>query len=119
MLQVVQDKVEPSIIKHGQDKGPRPAGWKRPFVETASADRKPITQQVQEVVEFPEQDESMGELAISFVGPAPNEFLERKALDVISTYLAGSAVAPLNKEFVEIENPLWCEIGSIYVYSCR
>lgn len=33
-----------------------------------------------------------------------------KALDIIGTYLTSSPVAPLNKEFVEIENPLW------YVY---
>lgn len=106
LLRVVQDEIEPSLIQHGQNKGPRPNGWKRPFVETASADRKPIGKQLKKVVEFPEQDESMGELAISFVGPSHSEFLERKALDVLSTYLAGSAVAPLNKEYVEIENPL-------------
>lgn len=106
LLQVVQDQVEPSLIEHGQNKGPRPEGWKRPFVETASADRKPITQDLKEVVEFPEKDESMGELIINFVGPAHTQFLERKALDILSTYLAGSTVAPLNKEFVEVENPL-------------
>lgn len=49
----------------------------------------------------------MGELIISFMGPAPGEFLERKALDVIGTYLTSSPVAPLNKEYVEIESPLW------------
>ncbi|KAJ2928846.1 hypothetical protein H1R20_g8241, partial [Candolleomyces eurysporus] len=90
LLQVVQDKVEPTLIEHGQNKGPRPSGWKRPFVETPSANRQPIAKQVQKVVEFPEQDESMGELA----------------LDILSTYLTSSAVAPLNKEFVEIESPL-------------
>lgn len=70
--------MEPSLIEHGQNKGPRPEGWKRPFVETASADRKPITQDLKEVVEFPEKDESMGELIINFVGPAHTQFLERK-----------------------------------------
>lgn len=49
----------------------------------------------------------MGELIISFLGPSPNDFLTRKALDVIGTYLTSSSVAPLNKEFVEIELPLW------------
>jgi len=49
----------------------------------------------------------MGELIINFMGPAPNQFLERKALDILGTYLTSSAVAPLNKEFVEIESPLW------------
>lgn len=27
---------------------------------------------------------------------------------MLGTYLTSSAVAPLNKEYVEIENPLWC-----------
>lgn len=30
-----------------------------------------------------------------------------KALDIIGTYLTSSAVAPLNKEYVETESPLW------------
>jgi len=66
---------------------------------------------------------AMGELIINFLGPPPNEFLTRKvcllisvvffislfeqAIDVLGTYLTSSAVAPLNKEFVEIESPLW------------
>jgi Zn-dependent M16 (insulinase) family peptidase len=49
----------------------------------------------------------MGELIVNFLGPPPNAFLERKALDILGTYLTSSAVAPLNKEFVEIESPLW------------
>jgi hypothetical protein len=75
----VQDEVEPTLIKHGQDKGPRPRGWKRPFVETPSANRQPIAKHEQKVVEFPEQDESMGELVIGYAGPPHTEFLERKA----------------------------------------
>jgi len=125
LLQVVQDKVEPTLIEHGQNKGARPAGWKRPFVETPSANRQPIAKDVSKVVEFPEKDESMGELVLSFAGPPHTHFLERKvsgyvisdisvqlmifdqALDVLSTYLTGSAVAPLNKEYIEVESPLW------------
>ncbi|KAF9069136.1 Metalloenzyme, LuxS/M16 peptidase-like protein [Rhodocollybia butyracea] len=106
LLSVVQEQVEPSLIAHGQNHGPKPIGWKRPFVETSSAIRPPISESIKETVEFPEQDESVGELIINFLGPAPNEFLERKALDVITTYLTSSAVAPLNKEYVEIESPL-------------
>jgi hypothetical protein len=30
-----------------------------------------------------------------------------KALDLLGTYLTSSAVAPLNKEYVETESPLW------------
>jgi Zn-dependent M16 (insulinase) family peptidase len=49
----------------------------------------------------------MGEIIVNFLGPPPNAFLERKALDILGTYFTSSAVAPLNKEFVEIESPLW------------
>lgn len=78
LLSVIQDKIEPVLVKHGQDKGPRPPGWERPFVETASADRRPIAQTIKETVEFPEKDESVGELIISFSGPPPGDFLTRK-----------------------------------------
>jgi hypothetical protein len=79
ILSVLQEQVEPSIIAHGQNRGPRPAGWKRPFLETPSACRPPIAKSHQEIIAFPEKDESLGELVISYLGPAPSEFLERKA----------------------------------------
>ncbi|KAH8102439.1 Metalloenzyme, LuxS/M16 peptidase-like protein [Cristinia sonorae] len=106
LLEVVQNKVEPTIAEHGQNKGPHPEGWKRPFVETASANRSPPTVTITDSIEFPEKDESVGELQINFMGPPPNAFLERKGLDIIGTYLTSSPVAPLNKEFIEIEEPL-------------
>ncbi|KAK7463673.1 hypothetical protein VKT23_005614 [Stygiomarasmius scandens] len=106
LLSVIQNQIEPTLIAHGQKLGPRPPGWKRPFLETHSAIRPPLAKTVKETVEFPEQDETMGELLITFLGPAPNAFLERKALDILGTYLTSSSVAPLNKEFVEIESPL-------------
>ena len=58
LLHVVQNQIEPTLIEHGQNKGSRPEGWKRPFLETPSAQRPPIEKNVSEVVEFPEKDES-------------------------------------------------------------
>ncbi|KAJ7070954.1 Metalloenzyme, LuxS/M16 peptidase-like protein [Mycena amicta] len=106
LLSVIQEKVEPSLVAHNQNLGARPPGWKRPFVETASANRPPISETIKDTVEFPEKDESVGELIITFLGPIPNHFLERKALDIIGTYLTSSPVAPLNKEYIEIDSPL-------------
>ncbi|KAF8640945.1 hypothetical protein AX17_000592 [Amanita inopinata Kibby_2008] len=106
LLKVVQDQVEPTLIDNGSNHGPHPAGWKRPFVETASANRPAIAQTMKQVVEFPERDESMGEIVICFLGPPINAFLERKALDILGMYLTSSAVAPLNKEYVETDSPL-------------
>lgn len=79
ILSVLQERVEPSIVAHGQNHGPKPEGWKRPFLETPSANRPPIAKPLNETVTFPEKDESLGELVISYLGPAPSELLERKA----------------------------------------
>ncbi|KAG6845767.1 hypothetical protein H0H87_003821 [Tephrocybe sp. NHM501043] len=106
LLDVVQNKVETRIAEHGQDNGPRPTGWKRPFVETPSASRPSIEETIKRTVEFPEKDESMGELVLTFLGPPPNAFLERRAIEMLGNYLTSSTVAPLNKEYVEIEQPL-------------
>ncbi|KZV77044.1 hypothetical protein PENSPDRAFT_645781 [Peniophora sp. CONT] len=111
LLSVVQNEVEPTIAAHGQNKGIRPPGWKRPFVETSTANRQPIGKFVEETVEFPEQDESSGELAIGFMGPRTGELLESQALDHLGTYLTSSATAPLNKEYIEIDSPL-----ATYIY---
>jgi hypothetical protein len=45
--------------------------------ETISADRRPPVKTIHET-EFPEQDESVGELMISFAGPSLNEHAKRK-----------------------------------------
>ncbi|KAJ1311433.1 hypothetical protein OPQ81_009922 [Rhizoctonia solani] len=103
LLHVLQTKVEPRIIEHGQVK---PSTWKRPFVETPSA-RKPELKGVTKAsVEFPEQDESAGEVMISFQGPEPEKFTESKAMELLGIYLTDSPVSPLTKEFVETANPL-------------
>lgn len=47
-------------------------------METASANRGPIRETVKKTVEFPEKDESVGELMISYMGPSPDEFLQSK-----------------------------------------
>ena len=57
LLRVVQEQIEPSLISHGQNHGHSPSGWKRPFVETASAVRVPIPATTKHTVEFPEKDE--------------------------------------------------------------
>jgi Zn-dependent M16 (insulinase) family peptidase len=78
LLKVIQEQIEPSIVAHGQNQGPRPPGWKRPFLETASAKRGPIPKTIKETIDFPEKDESMGELIITFMGPPLRNFLELK-----------------------------------------
>ena len=110
LLDVVQEQIEPSLIARGQNQGPRPKGWKRPFLETPSAERKPFTETISDVVEFPEKDESVGEVQISWLGPPMGSFFEGRAIDLLGSYLTNSATAPLTKEYVEIENPLWYDL---------
>ncbi|KAI0691326.1 Metalloenzyme, LuxS/M16 peptidase-like protein [Cytidiella melzeri] len=106
LLKVVQDQIEPNLVAHGQNQGPQPKGWKRPFVETPSAERTPFTETVTDVVEFPEKDESVGEIQIGWQGPPTGSRLQEKAIDMLGNYLTSSATAPLTKEYVEVENPL-------------
>ncbi|CAE6470602.1 unnamed protein product [Rhizoctonia solani] len=102
LLHVLQTKVEPRIIEHGQVK---PSTWKRPFVETPSAQKPGLKGITKATVEFPEQDESAGEVAVSFQGPEPEKFTESKAMELLGLYLTDSPVSPLTKEFVETANP--------------
>jgi hypothetical protein len=81
LLATVQEKVEPSLIAHGQNLGPKPPGWKRPFVETPSANRIVPPKTVHETVEFPERDETIGELMITFMGPPLTQYLERNVVE--------------------------------------
>ncbi|KAK0536901.1 hypothetical protein OC835_000659 [Tilletia horrida] len=129
------EEVEKNLIAHGQTHGPSgPAGWKRPFIETTSAvppaidgSAKPTPANIQEGevdlgdkkrdplrrkadVMFPEKDETMGEVQITWMGPALNNWLENDAFDTLGTYLTDSAVSTLQKAFVERDDPLCTDI---------
>lgn len=108
LLEVLNSQVEPSLIQHGQNK--IPSAWKRPFLETPSKGGARIEKSQTVQVEFPEKDESSGEVQISWVGPSTNDFQLQTALDVLGTYLTDSAVSPLAKRFIEIDSPLCTDI---------
>ncbi|KAG0140396.1 hypothetical protein CROQUDRAFT_665240 [Cronartium quercuum f. sp. fusiforme G11] len=108
LLNALQNEVEPSLIKHGQNNIPK--NWKRPFLETASKGGAVLNQDKIVQVEFPEQDESIGEIQISWVGPITNDYLLQNALDLLGTYLTDTAISPLAKKFIEIDDPLCTDI---------
>jgi Zn-dependent M16 (insulinase) family peptidase len=111
LLETLQSEVEPSIIAHKQNKGPKPVGWKRPFVDSTTADVRPfIAEDKVEIVEFPERDESVGEVMMSWIGVGALDFIGDVSLEVLGEYLTESAVSPLYAEFVEIEEPLCTDI---------
>jgi hypothetical protein len=47
-------------------------------METPSACREPIKESLERTVEFPEKDESTGELMINYMGPSMDNLLESK-----------------------------------------
>ena len=107
LLAKLEDEVEPSIRKHGQAHGPQPPGWKRPWIETSSSVPPKIAEGgVSETVPFPERDESSGQWQGTWIGPPFEDQLTAQALDVLALYLGDSAVSPLYKELIEIEEPV-------------
>lgn len=76
-------------------------------METESANRLPIAKTVKETVEFPEKDESVGEVVISFSGPHPMEFLERK----VWTLLISLRMRRKVWSWVNDDCRLWMSLG--------
>ncbi|KAI4102335.1 MAG: hypothetical protein LQ339_004690 [Xanthoria mediterranea] len=89
-------KFETTIL----DDIPRPdAPFRRPWVGSDPA--PPLTKSTLEFVEFPEEDESSGEITISFFGPSCNDLLYATALNTLLVYLAGSSASVLENTLVE------------------
>ncbi|KAI9671573.1 MAG: hypothetical protein M1817_003625 [Caeruleum heppii] len=84
--------------------------WKRPWVESAPTPQ--LNNSIIETVEFPEEDESSGEILVSFLGPDINDTLLTAALSCLLVYLAGSSVSVLEHTIVEKE-----ELASAVYYS--
>lgn len=95
----VLDKFEDDIV----DRVPSyDAPFKRPWVESK---RTPaLTKSVIDTVEFPEEDESTGEVQIAFFGPPATDDLGETALNTVLTYLAGSSVSIMVNTLVEKEH---------------
>ncbi|KAL8812711.1 MAG: hypothetical protein Q9200_000821 [Gallowayella weberi] len=90
---------------------PRPdAPFKRPWVESAIAPA--LMESIIETVEFPEEDESSGEITISFFGPGCSDLIHVTALNILLVYLAGSSASVLENTLVEKE-----QVASAVYYS--
>jgi Zn-dependent M16 (insulinase) family peptidase len=82
---------------------PRPdAPFKRPWIE--SKQTPPLKGSVVRTVEFPEEDESFGQVDIRLLGPDCTDPLLTGALNVALLYLAGSSAALLDNTLVEKEH---------------
>ncbi|KAI0157608.1 Metalloenzyme, LuxS/M16 peptidase-like protein [Xylariaceae sp. FL1272] len=97
LLQILDD-FEESVI---EDIPPVDAPFQRPWIE--SAQPPPLTETVVETVEFPEEDESVGDITVAYFGPNCTNLVETTALNILLTYLCGSSVAVLENVLVEKE----------------
>ncbi|KAK8858824.1 hypothetical protein IAR55_003054 [Kwoniella newhampshirensis] len=116
LFDILNNQVDPMILEQQKASSAQsilPPDWKRPFVETATAQPFSITETITKVVEFMEEDESVGEVAITYLGAAPADYRTNTALSILGTYLTHSATSPLSKEFIEIPKP-YCTSFSFY-----
>ncbi|KAI1614174.1 Metalloenzyme, LuxS/M16 peptidase-like protein [Exophiala viscosa] len=97
-LLAILDDFESSIIS---DIPSPDAPFKRPWIN--SKQTPALTESTLERVEFPEEDESFGEVDIRFLGPDCSDALPTAALSVALLYLAGSSAAVLDNALVEKE----------------
>ena len=56
-----------------------------------------------ETVEFPEEDESTGEILVAFFGPSCIDAVQTTAINILLTYLCGSSVSYIENIMVEKE----------------
>ncbi|KAJ9110677.1 hypothetical protein QFC19_001506 [Naganishia cerealis] len=113
LMRILNETVDPMILANTKIEGNTifPATWKRPFLETPSAVGPVVEKDVRKVVDFMDKDETVGEVVIAWKGTKFGDHLEEMALDVVTTYLTDSEVAPLNKRFVETATPACTSIS--------
>ncbi|PSK55173.1 hypothetical protein B9Z65_2562 [Elsinoe australis] len=78
------------------------APFTRPWVESKKTPELNTT--TIKTVEFPEEDESTGEISISFLGPSCNDVVASSALTITLMYLAESSACVLENTLVEKEH---------------
>ncbi|KAG7288803.1 hypothetical protein NEMBOFW57_005161 [Staphylotrichum longicolle] len=94
----ILDEFEESIK---DDIPPPNPDFKRPFVD--SAQPPPLEKTIVETVEFPEEDESTGDVVVAFFGPSCIDQIQGTAVNIIMTYLCGSSVSVIENVMVEKE----------------
>jgi Zn-dependent M16 (insulinase) family peptidase len=62
-----------------------------------------LKETILKTVEFPEEDESAGDILVGFLGPSCNDVIATGALNVLVVYLAGSSISVLENTIVEKE----------------
>lgn len=81
---------------------------KRPFVD--SQPDEPLQKTTVKEVQFPDTDESMGEVLLAWIGPPANDVVLNVAVDLLGSYFSDSAISVFNRALVEVENPLATDV---------
>ncbi|KAJ9110895.1 hypothetical protein QFC19_001404 [Naganishia cerealis] len=107
LLEVLNNVVDPMIMAKsgGLTNARPPPEWQRPFVDTISATGPIIDADFKTIVPFMADDESLGEAILKWKGPETGQRMLKTALNVLTTYLNHSEVAPLSKQLMEIKEP--------------
>lgn len=82
---------------------------KRPFVD--SFHDEPLKEVIVKEIDFPDKDESMGEVLIGWIGPKFDDNLTVEANDMFGAYLTSNPNSLFNKNLIEIEDPLATEVS--------
>ena len=94
----ILDQFEDTII---DDVPALDAPFTRPWLE--SAPTPPLEKTIVETVDFPEEDESMGEVLLGFFGPKSDDHIGCAALSIMLMYLCESSICVLENVLVEKE----------------
>ncbi|GIZ49604.1 hypothetical protein CKM354_001263400 [Cercospora kikuchii] len=97
LLQILDD-FETSIV---DDVPTLDAPFRRPWVDSKPTPK--LTETKVDTIKFPEEDESMGEITIGYLGPSCDDAVANAALSVLMTYLANSPISVLENTLVERE----------------
>jgi Zn-dependent M16 (insulinase) family peptidase len=77
------------------------APFRRPWVDSSPSPK--LTKTKVDTIQFPEEDESMGEMTIGYIGPSCDDTVANAALSVLMSYLANSPISVLENTLVERE----------------
>ncbi|XP_041369326.1 uncharacterized protein C05D11.1-like [Gigantopelta aegis] len=81
-----------------------------PFTRPWQSEVPPLESNVEQVIAYPSDDEKYGMVYIGWRGPKAKEQYRMLSLGVLMQYLSDSAIAPLQRELVEIADPYCSKI---------
>ncbi|EMC91218.1 hypothetical protein BAUCODRAFT_318806 [Baudoinia panamericana UAMH 10762] len=97
-LLAILDRFESSIM---EDVPSVEEPFQRPWITSSNTPR--VKQTSVKAVYFPEEDESMGDIMIGYVGPRYDDHEKSNAMAVLTQYLCGSSISVLENTLVEQE----------------